>query len=97
MQAERPAIRGEHGGAEEQQDEPVVVADADAVVDEDAVVVELADASLADAAVFRPRRLKEVAGLAFDARMEDGEVIGVPLHFPLPVGGSDESGVAKGR
>ena len=96
MQAERPAIRGEHGGAEEQQDEPVVVADADAVVDEDAVVVKLADAALADAAVLGAGRLEEPAGAALGAGVEDGEVEGVPRHLARVVSRGDEARVAEG-
>lgn len=46
--AERGAVDGQHARAEQEQDKPVLVAVANAVVDEDAVVVALCDAVLAE-------------------------------------------------
>lgn len=58
----------------------MLVAVADAAVDEDAVVVELGDAALADAAVLGTRRFQETAGPAVLAREEDGVVVGIEGH-----------------
>ena len=55
----------------------MLVVVAHAVVDEDAVVVEFGNASLADATVFGACRFEEAAGVAALARVEDGEVVGV--------------------
>jgi len=74
----------------------VLVAGADAVVDEDAVVVGARDALLADGAVLGPGGLEEQAGGALDARAEEGEVVRVAGHFAGVVVGRDGAGVAEG-
>jgi len=72
-----------------------VVAVADALVDEDAVVVVAADALFADVAVLGARGLEEAAGAAFVARLEDGEVVGVELHVVGMVGVGDVARVGE--
>lgn len=51
-QPQNPAVEGEDGRAEQQQNEPALVVGPHAVVDEDAVVVHPPDALFADTAVF---------------------------------------------
>ena len=68
--AEGAAIRGEDGSRQEQEEEVVLVAVADAAVDEDTVVVELCDAAAADGAVLGAGGLGEAAGAADLAGVE---------------------------
>lgn len=95
-QAEVGAVGGEHGSTEEQQHEPMQVAGADAVVDEDAVVIGLCDAVLADAAVLGAGGLEQLTGAAVGARVEQGEVEGVLGHLELVVRRRDVARVAGG-
>lgn len=71
-----------------------MVAVANAEVDEDAVVVGLGDAALAEAAVLGARRLEELARLAVATRVEDGMVIRVQGHVVSVFLGRDEARVA---
>jgi len=96
-EAHQGAVRGEEGGREEQEDEVVVVSVADALVQEDAVVVHLGDAAFADGAVLRAGGLEEAAGPAFRARAEEGVVVRVELHVVGVVLGRDVPWVAEGR
>lgn len=70
---------------------------ADAVVDEDAVVVGPRDAVLADGAVLGPGGLQEAAGAAVGARVEQGVVVGVLGHLLLVVLGRDVARVGHDR
>ena len=74
----------------------MVVASADAVVDEDAVVVSFGDAAFADGAVLGAGRLEEAAGRAVRAWVEEGEVVGVARHLGDVVLWGDEAGVGEG-
>lgn len=74
------AVDGDEARGQEEQQEPVVVAVADARVDEDAVVVRPRHALLADAAVLGARGLEEAAGPALVARVEERVVVGVEAH-----------------
>lgn len=58
----------------------MVVAVSDALVDEDAVVVQPADAALADVAMLGARGLEKPACAALLAGLVDGEVIRVEVH-----------------
>lgn len=65
------------------------VALTDAAIDEDAVVVRLRDAVLADGAVLRPRGLQELARAAVGARVEQRIVVRVVRHLLHVVLGRD--------
>lgn len=84
-QAKVRAVCGEEGRAEEEQDEPLEVALADAAIDKDAVVVRPRDTVLAYGAVLGPGGLQEPAGAAVGARVEQGVVIRVLCHLLLVV------------
>lgn len=71
----------------------MVVLVADAEVDEDAVVVGLGDAALADAAVLGAGGLEQLARLAVPARVEEGVVVGVQRHVVGVRLGCDEAWV----
>lgn len=79
-EAEDAAVEGQHGGGEKQEDEVVLVAVADAVVDEDAVVVHLVHAPLAYRTVLGARWLQQAARAAGLAWVEEREVVGVVRH-----------------
>lgn len=97
VDAEVRAGDDEGAGGDQQEDEPVRVAVADAAVDEDAVVVGAGDAAVAEGAVLAARGFGEVAGAAGDGGVVVDVVVGVQRHV-LGVGeGSDEAGVGGGR
>ena len=73
-------VGSENSSGEKEEDEPVVVAIANALVDEDAVMIHSADTPSADVAVLGARGLEETAGVALESRLVDGEVIGVEFH-----------------
>lgn len=74
----------------------MLVVGPDAVVDEDAVVVVFGYAALADGAVLASGWFEEVAGVAFVAWVEEGEVVGVAGHLLGVVGGGDVPWVGEG-
>ncbi len=89
--AQPSAVGEQDGDAEHQPEEVEVVVPSDAVVDPDAVVVGLLDASAADAAVFAAGGFGEGAGAAgwgegAGTRGEDGVVEGVGEHCVGVVG-----------
>lgn len=94
---QRTAVRRQQRRRKQQQEEPMLVPVPDAVVNEDAVVVEPGDAALADGAVLGPRRLQQVAGPAFLARVEDGEIVGVKGHVVRVRLRRDDARVAECR
>lgn len=49
-------------------------------IDENTVMIRLRNATLADGAVFRPRRLRKLAGATFRSGMEERVVVGVESH-----------------
>lgn len=71
-----------------------MIAVANAEVDEDAMVVGLGDAALAEATVLGARWLEELARLAVAARVEDGVVIRVQGHVVSVCLGCYEARVA---
>jgi hypothetical protein len=90
------AVCREKGGREEEQNKVVVVAVADALVEEDAVVIHLGHAALADGAVLRAGGLEEATSPALDARAEEGVVVRVQLHVVGVVLGRNVAWIAEG-
>jgi len=97
LDAEVRAGEDEDAGGDQEEDEPVRVAVADAAVDEDAVVVGAGDAAVAEGAVLAARGFGEVAGAAGDGGVIVYVVVGVQRHVLGVSEGSDEAGVGGGR
>lgn len=74
----------------------MLVSVADAVVDEDAVVVHFGYAVFAYTAMFRAGGFQEFAGLAFLAWVEDSEIVGVERHLMRMIFRSDVARVTVG-
>ncbi len=75
----------------------MVVSVAHTVVDENAMMVQLSNASLANATVLGTRWFDEMACVTFLTRMEDGEVIWIHCHFVRDIFWSDVSWISRCR
>lgn len=71
------AVGSQKGGGEKQKKEVILILITDAIIDENAVMIEFWDAFFADTTVFWAGGFEDMAGVARMARVEDGEVVGV--------------------